>query len=264
MLHRPSLFLGGEREPALMTAIVAGGLAISGMNTVSFLVGAALWFACHSAAAVDGEGRSAHDEGLSAPASGTAVTTRRARAPSERSSRACSRSSRSATRPPGSPICSTGATWSIAASCCARTAPCSPGWFYRAPDIASSTDSERNWLSGRVNAALARLGAGWASWVDAVRLSAAGYPDAACRTSPTRFHGLVDAERRAQFLREGVHYEGEYAFVVQFTPPFRRKSKLVDLIYDDDPAETQQPGRIASSSSSRRRSPTWKMRSAMR
>ena len=32
------------------------------------------------------------------------------------------------------------------------------GWFYRAPDIASSTDSERNWLSGRVNAALAQAG----------------------------------------------------------------------------------------------------------
>lgn len=44
VLHRPSLFLGGEREPALMTLIVAGGLAISGMNTVSFLVGGTLWF----------------------------------------------------------------------------------------------------------------------------------------------------------------------------------------------------------------------------
>ena len=44
VLHRPSLFLGGEREPALMTLIVAGGLGISGMNTVSFLVGGALWF----------------------------------------------------------------------------------------------------------------------------------------------------------------------------------------------------------------------------
>ena len=40
VLHRPGLFLGGEREPALMTAIIAGGLAVSGMNTVSFLVGA--------------------------------------------------------------------------------------------------------------------------------------------------------------------------------------------------------------------------------
>jgi type IV secretion system protein VirB3 len=44
VLHRPNLFLGGEREPALLTLIVAGGLAVSGMNTVSFLVGAALWF----------------------------------------------------------------------------------------------------------------------------------------------------------------------------------------------------------------------------
>jgi type IV secretory pathway TrbD component len=44
VLHRPSLFLGGEREPVLVTAIVAGGVAVSGMNTVSFVVGTALWF----------------------------------------------------------------------------------------------------------------------------------------------------------------------------------------------------------------------------
>jgi len=46
VLHRPNLFLGGEREPALLTAIVAGGLAASGMNTISFLVGGTVWFAC--------------------------------------------------------------------------------------------------------------------------------------------------------------------------------------------------------------------------
>lgn len=45
VLHRPSLFLGGEREPALMALIVAGGLAVAGMNVVSALTGAALWFA---------------------------------------------------------------------------------------------------------------------------------------------------------------------------------------------------------------------------
>ena len=45
VLHRTPSFLGAEREPALMAAIVAGGLAISGMNTVSFVVGGALWFA---------------------------------------------------------------------------------------------------------------------------------------------------------------------------------------------------------------------------
>ncbi|HTV26701.1 MAG TPA: conjugal transfer protein TrbD [Xanthobacteraceae bacterium] len=44
-IARPNLFLGGEREPALLKLLVAGGLAVSGLNTVSFLVGAALWFA---------------------------------------------------------------------------------------------------------------------------------------------------------------------------------------------------------------------------
>ena len=48
VLHRSSLFLGGEREPALMTAIVAGGLAVAGTNTVSFVIGAALWLQLHS------------------------------------------------------------------------------------------------------------------------------------------------------------------------------------------------------------------------
>ena len=119
------------------------------------------------------------------------------------------------------------------------------GWFYRAPDVASSTDAERNWLSGQVNAALARLGAGWASWFDAVRLPAASYPDVALSQFPDPISRLVDAERRAQFLREGAHFECENAVVVQFTPPLRRKSRLVDLIYDDDPAETTSPaGRI--------------------
>lgn len=44
VLHRSSLFLGGEREPMLITAIIAGGLAISGMNMVSVVIGAAVWF----------------------------------------------------------------------------------------------------------------------------------------------------------------------------------------------------------------------------
>jgi type IV secretion system protein VirB4 len=116
------------------------------------------------------------------------------------------------------------------------------GWFYRAPDIASATDAERTWLSGRINAALARLGGGWASWVDAVRLPSTGYPAAERSHFPDPISELVDAERRARFQREGVHYESEYAIVVQFIPPLRRESKVVDLIYDDDPADTLSPG----------------------
>jgi type IV secretion system protein VirB4 len=115
------------------------------------------------------------------------------------------------------------------------------GWFYRGPDIASSTDSERNWLSGQINAALSRLGGGWATWVEAVRLPASDYPPPALSHFPDPVSRLVDAERRRQFMREGVHYESEYALLVQYTPPLRRKSRLVDIIYDDEPAERQSP-----------------------
>jgi len=119
------------------------------------------------------------------------------------------------------------------------------GWFYRGPDITSSTDDERNWLTGRINAALARLGSGWATWVAAVRLPASGYPPADLSYFPDPVSRLVDEERRRQFMRERLHYESEYALLVQYTPPLRRKSKVADIIYDDDPAERVSPaGRI--------------------
>jgi type IV secretion/conjugal transfer VirB4 family ATPase len=114
-------------------------------------------------------------------------------------------------------------------------------WFYRGPDIASSTDDERNALSARVNAALARLGSGWAIWVEAVRLPAASYPPPEASHFPDPVSRLVDAERRRQFEAEGQHFESEYALIVQFTPPLRRHSRIEDLIYDDDPEARQSP-----------------------
>jgi type IV secretory pathway TrbD component len=46
VLHRPRLFLGGEREPTLMMAIVAAGLAVAGQNLVTAIVAVLLWFGC--------------------------------------------------------------------------------------------------------------------------------------------------------------------------------------------------------------------------
>ena len=46
VLHRPRLFLGGEREPTMMMAILAAGLAVSGQNVVTLIVAAVLWFGC--------------------------------------------------------------------------------------------------------------------------------------------------------------------------------------------------------------------------
>jgi type IV secretion system protein VirB4 len=116
------------------------------------------------------------------------------------------------------------------------------GWFYRGPDIASSTDDERNWLTGRINAALARLGSGWATWVEAARLPAPGYPHRELSQFPDAVSRLVDEERRRQCLREGAHYESEYALIVQYTPPLRRQGRLADIIYDDDDTAGASPG----------------------
>jgi type IV secretory pathway TrbD component len=45
VLHRPATFLGGEREPALLVAVICGGLAATGMNVVAFTVAGGIWLA---------------------------------------------------------------------------------------------------------------------------------------------------------------------------------------------------------------------------
>ena len=45
-LHRPNLFLGGERELVLITAIACAGVAVSGTNLVSAVVGGSVWMFC--------------------------------------------------------------------------------------------------------------------------------------------------------------------------------------------------------------------------
>ena len=111
------------------------------------------------------------------------------------------------------------------------------GYYFRGRDIQSSTDNERNNVAARINRALARLVSGWASWVDATRLSAAAYPPANLSHFPDPVSRMVDAERRARFEAEGLHFESTYTLILHYTPPLRRKSRLADMIYDDDPGE---------------------------
>ena len=42
-LHRPNLFLGGERELVLVTAIVCGGVTVSALNLVATAIGVGVW-----------------------------------------------------------------------------------------------------------------------------------------------------------------------------------------------------------------------------
>src|SRR5208337_627486 len=107
------------------------------------------------------------------------------------------------------------------------------GFFFRGPDQESATPEERNYLTSRVNAALSRLGSGFALWIDAVRLPSAAYPEPSASHFPEGLSRAIDEERRQHFLIEGAHFESEHALLVQYTPPIRRKSRIADLVYSD-------------------------------
>ncbi|MCZ2135882.1 MAG: DUF87 domain-containing protein [Burkholderiales bacterium] len=114
------------------------------------------------------------------------------------------------------------------------------GFYYRGRDLASSTTAERNYITGKVNAALARLGSGWVTWVDAIRLPAPAYSAPGESHFPDAITALVDEERREHFTNEGAHFESEYAIVFMWTPPSRQQTKLAELVYDDDlPADAR-------------------------
>jgi type IV secretion system protein VirB4 len=105
------------------------------------------------------------------------------------------------------------------------------GFFFRGPDQESATPEERNYLTARVNAALSRLGGGFALWIDAVRLPSAAYPEPSASHFPEKLSRAIDEERRRHFLSEGAHFESEHALLIQYTPPIRRKSRIADLVY---------------------------------
>lgn len=115
------------------------------------------------------------------------------------------------------------------------------GFFFHGDDAMSATDAERNYLTALVNNYLARFGAGWAVWTDAIRIPSPSYPDPAASHFPEPITALIDAERRAHFQAEGSHFETEYVLVFQYLPPLRRNSKIDELVYDDDGADDGEP-----------------------
>jgi type IV secretion system protein VirB4 len=108
------------------------------------------------------------------------------------------------------------------------------GFFYAGKDIASSTDEERNYITQRVNSALGRLGNGWVTWHDAVRMTAPAYSPREQSHFPDPITAAIDEERRRHFMSEGQHFESQYALTLMYTPPARRNTKLLDFLYDDD------------------------------
>ena len=87
---------------------------------------------------------------------------------------------------------------------------------FRGPDLDSAVPAELVGVAGRLNNALRRLGSGWAIFVEAQRLPSSTYPES---SFPDAASTLVDAERRAAFEEEGVHYESAYFLTFLYLPP---------------------------------------------
>lgn len=87
---------------------------------------------------------------------------------------------------------------------------------FRGPDLDSAVPAELVGIAGRLNNALRRLGSGWAIFVEAQRLPSSIYPESSFSDAAS---ALVDAERKAAFEEEGVHYESAYFLTFLYLPP---------------------------------------------
>jgi type IV secretion system protein TrbE len=121
------------------------------------------------------------------------------------------------------------------------------GWFYEGPDLDASPETRLNWVSERVNDALARLGGGWSIWVEAVRMPAPTYFDPKASHFPDPVSAMIDEERRRHFTAAGRHYETEYVLMVSYMPPLRSKGWLMDLIYEGGEGEESPANAILTS-----------------
>jgi type IV secretion system protein VirB4 len=91
---------------------------------------------------------------------------------------------------------------------------------FAGPDLESMSYAATNRLSTIFNAAITRLGEGWSVHVSAIRQAADGYIPEEDNHFADPVSALIDAERRAQFEREGLHFLTRYYLVLTWqTPP---------------------------------------------
>ncbi len=107
-------------------------------------------------------------------------------------------------------------------------------WRVKGPDVSSSTNLERNTLSARMNATLARLGSGFMFHMDAVRTASGGYPGPDRSHFPDPVSKLIDQERRESFEGRTAHFETETVLTVTYMPPELSTSRLANAMYTDE------------------------------
>lgn len=115
---------------------------------------------------------------------------------------------------------------------------------FRGPDLDSATPGELVAVTARLNAALRRLGSGWAVFVEAARDPARGYPD---DTFPDAVSALVERERAAQFAEGGAHFESRYYLTLTWLPPAEETSRAEGWLFEGrDPQRSDARDWLAS------------------
>lgn len=100
---------------------------------------------------------------------------------------------------------------------------------FRGPDLDSAVAAELVAVASRINNAFRRLGSGWSIFVEARRSEAATYPDS---QFPDPASGLVDAERKADFEEEGVHFVSGYYLTFLYLPPAEEAARAESWLYE--------------------------------
>jgi len=112
---------------------------------------------------------------------------------------------------------------------------------FRGPDLDSATPAELVATSARLNAALRRLGSGWAVFVEAQRIPAQDYP---ASDFPDPVSALVDAERQAQFEEEKAHFESAYVLTLVWLPPADEARRAGGWLIENAPAQGSDPAEL--------------------
>jgi type IV secretion system protein VirB4 len=100
---------------------------------------------------------------------------------------------------------------------------------FRGPDLDSAVAAELVAVASRINNAFRRLGSGWSIFVEAQRHQAATYPN---DIFPDAASGLVDAERKADFEEEGVHFVSGYYLTFLYLPPAEEAARAETWLYE--------------------------------
>ncbi|RUW42694.1 conjugal transfer protein TrbE, partial [Mesorhizobium sp. M8A.F.Ca.ET.021.01.1.1] len=114
---------------------------------------------------------------------------------------------------------------------------------FRGPDLDSAVAAELVAVASRINNAFRRLGSGWSIFVEAQRHQAATYPES---QFPDPASALVDAERKAEFEEEGVHFISSYFLTFLYLPPVEDVARAETWLYEGREQSGVDPNEIQS------------------